>query len=400
MTTTIEAAVSLAAAAALIVLATFLVDSARTWGRDHHLRDIPAGILLGTVSLAQMFLPLEPFPGVIIDLRIVPVVLAGAFLHRSAALIAMCMAITMRWGIGGTGMVAGILGITLAGLIGQIWQFVIPRLNLPAMAGFLILGVSTTVTMLAALLLPAEVTQWFFRNAAPVLGFVYIVCLPFMAWILGKQVRLETGFQKTGREALKANGLRVMSHAALLRHLSVENTDSPEDAAVAVLTVEIPDLHPTLQKNNRRRAMEAILLRTKKAVPEVRRVAYTDKGHLLLPVPRDMLQNITLIVKSLKQEICGTPLFMSKGTQLWPSCKIGLVPMSDIDSARPIRPSHILRSNPAMSPPRITSAGQDVSARRSEILAPERSATAAAQFDHISEPDLLFLKASLLSRSS
>ena len=95
------------------MLATFQVESGRAWGRDHHLRVAPTGFLLGVVSVAQMFLAIEPFASVIIDLRTVTVLLACVFLHTAAALISASKEIWGRWGIGGTGMMAGISVIGL-----------------------------------------------------------------------------------------------------------------------------------------------------------------------------------------------------------------------------------------------------------------------------------------------
>ena len=80
------------------------------------------GILFGVVAVMQMNAPFEPIPGLIIDMRNVPMVLAGAFLGARGMLLCMVLAIAARLQIGGIGALAGVASILIAGAAGAFWN--------------------------------------------------------------------------------------------------------------------------------------------------------------------------------------------------------------------------------------------------------------------------------------
>ncbi len=78
------------------------------------------GMAFGLVATFRMNAPLEMVPGVIVDMRNVPIALAGAFLRWRAALLCLVMAVSMRGYIGGVGMPSGIMAMVIACMVGQI----------------------------------------------------------------------------------------------------------------------------------------------------------------------------------------------------------------------------------------------------------------------------------------
>lgn len=80
------------------------------------------GALFGAAAVLAMYDPLRVAEGVIVDLRNVPMVLAGAFLGGPGAATALLVAAAARIGIGGAGMAAGLAGIVVSGMAGLAWD--------------------------------------------------------------------------------------------------------------------------------------------------------------------------------------------------------------------------------------------------------------------------------------
>lgn len=76
------------------------------------------GTLCGVVALAVMSMPFELAAGVIMDLRGVPIVLAGFFAGPIGGIIAGAMALMLRIYIGGAGVLAGAVVIIMFGVLG------------------------------------------------------------------------------------------------------------------------------------------------------------------------------------------------------------------------------------------------------------------------------------------
>ena len=133
------------------------------------------GTLMGLAAIALMLMPAMPVSGVFIDLRVVPVALAGLFGGPLAAIAASVIASVFRLQAGGAGIVAGVLAIAVAGAAGSFvhlrngakrrtpWQIV-------RLAGFL-----APASLACLLVLPPEVRSqvipavWF-----PLLSLVFV----------------------------------------------------------------------------------------------------------------------------------------------------------------------------------------------------------------------------------
>jgi len=85
------------------------------------------GTLFGIIACLEMQRPLQPFDGVLIDMRNVPIALAGAFLGRSGLAACLVIALTSRLYLGGAGAIAGVTGMMVAGGMGYLWHILTIR---------------------------------------------------------------------------------------------------------------------------------------------------------------------------------------------------------------------------------------------------------------------------------
>lgn len=202
---------------------------------------IVLGGLFGLVAFLQMHAPIEPVEGVIIDLRVVPVALAGAFLGVRGLLPCLMVAITARYDIGGVGMVAGITAIVLAGCAGLIWNKKAAHMSSRGVKPLLGLALCVTVSLASGVLLPAPWRGWFFAEAAPALALGYMLAVPAIGALLERE-RIMLMVEERMRAAARATpdtGLYTLrDFARRIAEISATGAGAPV-AAVMVL-----DLRP------------------------------------------------------------------------------------------------------------------------------------------------------------
>ena len=84
------------------------------------LRSAVIGVLMGAASIFSMIYSAELSPGVIVDMRAVPIGAAALFGGPIATMVAVMAAGAFRWILGGAGAEPGIVGIALAGVAGLV----------------------------------------------------------------------------------------------------------------------------------------------------------------------------------------------------------------------------------------------------------------------------------------
>lgn len=147
------------------------------------------GVLFGLMALLQMNNPIEPFDGLIVDLRNIPVALAGAFLGWRGLLPCLLIAAAARIGIGGVGVVAGIWGMALAGLASTIWARKMARYEKRSFGMLLLLALAMSAHLLGALALPRDLAIWFFTTAAGPILAMNLLVVPFIGALLERENR-------------------------------------------------------------------------------------------------------------------------------------------------------------------------------------------------------------------
>ncbi|MBA5778396.1 diguanylate cyclase [Stappia sp. F7233] len=168
--------------AALVALTYSLVIRPSLHGR---LKILLAGILFGGAAIASMLNPIVFAPGLLIDARGVMVTLAAPFGGWIAAVIAGSMAALFRISEGGTGVIAGSLGIVGATVAGIFWSRIFPGgRNLTHLALY---GANAALFQILGLLaLPGDlawtiIERFAFPLGAINLAGVFIVGL-FLRW--------------------------------------------------------------------------------------------------------------------------------------------------------------------------------------------------------------------------
>ncbi|MEO0666146.1 MAG: LytS/YhcK type 5TM receptor domain-containing protein [Pseudomonadota bacterium] len=384
----LELFVSSAMAFSLIAFASLFVANLETWGQSRGLGRVLAGLLLGLVSAAQMFAPIEPFPGVIIDFRVIPLVLAGAFLNLPGALTAGCMAAMARLSIGGDGAAAGVLAIGMAVSVGIAWRMIIPHLPFGKYAGRLLLGVGASLTLASGLLLPSPIAGWFFGVPSMMLAMIYAVSIPGLAWVLDNKYAIESGLTNTGREALSIKGIRLLSVPALMRYLRTRDADDPETSPRGGLAIRLHFGRATtayLRSAIREEALEAVLMRIKEAWPDMPPCALTHDRAVLLPLGVEDILELDRLKARLSEAITDRPLMLA-GID-----KVDITAQFELMSQRRLAREAVMRPIPmtalGLSEPRTPAPFRRLVARRATVVPVDRAG-------------LLFQKADLLAKKS
>jgi GGDEF domain-containing protein len=197
------------------------------------------GAAFGLVTVLQMQAPIEPVPGMIVDLRVVPIALAGAYLGVTGLLACLALAIGARVAIGGLGMEAGIASIVIAGLAGFAWSALTAHLSRRKWGHFLALGGLASLSLSGGFLLPSHLSGWIFLNVAPAIGVAYLLVIPLVAHLLERartSMVIDREQTRSGDVDLPS-GLSTKN--AFARQLAALNSASPLPQVASVLALRI-----------------------------------------------------------------------------------------------------------------------------------------------------------------
>jgi PAS domain S-box-containing protein len=109
---------------ALLLLLVYVRDllNAFDWVSRPWIRQVIAGIAIGTIGIFVMLMPWTFAPGIIFDTRSVLLAVSGLFFGTIPTVIAILMTSTYRMALGGGGMWTGVLLIIASGAIGLAWR--------------------------------------------------------------------------------------------------------------------------------------------------------------------------------------------------------------------------------------------------------------------------------------
>ncbi|MBF9057801.1 hypothetical protein HKCCSP123_01275 [Rhodobacterales bacterium HKCCSP123] len=174
------------AALAILVWGHGLV---RQRGPGRHLSPIGLGLGFGLVAVVQMNTGYQPVAGFLIDLRLVPLGLAGAYLGRRGLVACVVVALAGRYQIGGIGLRADMVAICLAGLAGLAWARATRAQQVRGGGLLVILSLATSVGFLPVLMLPMLLLAWFVIEALPVLMLWHMLSITSIALLLERALR-------------------------------------------------------------------------------------------------------------------------------------------------------------------------------------------------------------------
>ena len=161
--------------------------------------EVAMGVVFGIATWLAMATPIRLGDGVIVDLRCLFIGISAAFFGWRAAVVTTSMAIMLRIGLGGVGMIPGVVGVLITAVLGLFWRYKIePRITNSFIAIGL-LSCCVSMNMLSAFLLPQEVYLVFFQNLAPlsfvlnVFGsFIFALLITREMTLIGKENSLVT----------------------------------------------------------------------------------------------------------------------------------------------------------------------------------------------------------------
>ncbi|WP_138933840.1 LytS/YhcK type 5TM receptor domain-containing protein [Roseovarius arcticus] len=168
---------------AVVALLASAFGAIRSWLHDARAQ-LALGLAFGLVAMFQMNAPIEMVPGVILDMRNVPVALAGAFLGWRGALVCVAIAAATRFTIGGVGMPSGIAAMMIACGAGYLWNYYTMRAKRRGIVQLMVLAALVSSHMIAAFLLPWEVCIAFFATAALPMAGLNMLSIPIAAAFL------------------------------------------------------------------------------------------------------------------------------------------------------------------------------------------------------------------------
>jgi signal transduction histidine kinase/CheY-like chemotaxis protein len=146
----------------IAVLLAFAMVYENFWLRDDNPLSLASkfftGLVLGSISIVLLYTTWTLIPGLVFDSRSVMLAISGLFFGAVPTIIAMAIAGTVRYMMGGDGMWMGITVIIISGSIGIIWGRLRKNTDRRDLRiEYLKLGVVVHLFMLAAtVLLPSE----------------------------------------------------------------------------------------------------------------------------------------------------------------------------------------------------------------------------------------------------
>jgi hypothetical protein len=284
------------------------------------------GALFGMVAVLQMHAPITPAPGIVIDLRIVPISLAGAFLGGRGVLICVLIAAAGRLAIGGAGLASGIAAIILAGGGGLAWNALTigpERRGLRTMMG---LGAMMSVTFLTAVLLPMDIMLWFLTQAAPPMMLVYLTVIPAVGSLLERERTLMMSEARMRAAALAQPEVSFPPGHELERRLTQALAAGRLDRGAATLRLRFrPGLAQAAfwGEDNDDLVSDALYQRIHPLLPEGAEIGLLAPGHALVVAPADLTVALDNLAAHIRDEVLRNPISVPSFPAVPPRATVG-----------------------------------------------------------------------------
>ena len=271
------------------------------------------GLLFGLVVELQMSMPLSPTDGVIIDMRNVPIVLAGAFLGLPGLLMCLGLAVATRIGLGGVGVLPGVVGMLIAGTVGYVWSCVMPRLNRPQWVKLLLLGGAVNLHMLSALLASADIMMWYFLKAAPTILILNLTCVPLIGALLLRAQKAAAAQARLAAAAQLDPATRLMALDAFAREVSHVNASGDGTRFVGVVAITFRNagwLARTWGASAFHQSLGAMRVRINALCADQRPLGIDHRQRLLMPVTEAELRERGPFRNTIRQLATDAPFVL------------------------------------------------------------------------------------------
>lgn len=316
MNSMFSAWLDLVAALGLIVALSFVYARLQRWAGFPVLGHAMLGISFGLVAAVEMNHPIQPFDGMIVDLRNAPIALAGAFLNGPASIVALIIGMFARASIGGVGMWSGMLGMVFAWAAGRIWAYWFRHPGSRGFQSYCALGLMMSSHMLAALILPFDMMVWFYTNAAISLFVLNMITVPMLASILETERRSYGTEQALRASAVLDRDTGLLPLQALQRECAIRATALADGSFTQAVVIRIENDHlfsfwgaaPV-----RKRLVAAMRMRLSEALPHCDLASVHGTSVLILPITQmDMLTPAD--TKTIVRRAATEELYLVGGT--------------------------------------------------------------------------------------
>lgn len=277
------------------------------------------GGVFGLVVVLQMSMPLSPTEGVLVDMRNIPIVLAGAFLGLRGLCVCLVIAVATRVGLGGVGTASGVLGMLIAGSVGHIWARAVIHMNTPDWAKLLRLGLVMNLHMLSAFIAPADIMRWYFLEAAPTVLLLNLICVPLIGALLMREQHVASTQARLAAAAQVDPVTRLLFVDAFAREITHFNASHPGDAIGGVVAVTVKDagwLRDTWGAAALDQTLGALRVRVSAACSDGRPFGLDAKRRVLIPVTDREMRDLRPFRKAIRRLATEAPFLLDGNVEL------------------------------------------------------------------------------------
>jgi diguanylate cyclase len=141
----------------------------------------------GGFSSLEMLQPLVAAPGIILDLRTLPVAIAAGFLGRGGGIAALAVALVTRVSIGGVGAYAAVLGLIVVALAGLFWARRFGLDGKHSLAQLMLLGVVPSLSLPFFLIIPGSVGWDLLHATLPIYVPLNMAAVLLVGWVIDRE---------------------------------------------------------------------------------------------------------------------------------------------------------------------------------------------------------------------
>ena len=302
--------VDLVSAIGMIVALSFAYARFRRVLRFRRLSELALGASFGVVAILEMHHQIEPMPGLFIDMRNVPIALAGAFLGGPAALVTLAMAVFARATFGGVGMYSGMLAMVFALGAGRLWAYWYSTADSRGVKAMFVLAALTSLHLAGGLILPPETAIWFYTNAAPSILLLNMLTIPLLAAGLEAE-RLSYENEQSLRASVAVDeDTGLLPVEAMQRECIIRATALSDGSYTHALVVNLRSdgfLSVWNTALMRKRLLAAMRLRLQSVLPQCDLACIIGASSLVLPLTQAELFNIELTKVSVRRAATEDP---------------------------------------------------------------------------------------------
>ncbi|QBF31380.1 LytS/YhcK type 5TM receptor domain-containing protein [Thalassococcus sp. S3] len=314
----ISSILDLTASLGLIVILGYAYAQLRRGLRFPRVSQAFLGLSFGIGAVFQMYRPFEPIEGLIIDLRNIPIALAGAFLGWQAALVCLGVAAAARLGIGGVGMWAGVLGMTIAMSMGLTWAHITRQIDRRSASHMVLLAGLASAHLLGATILPEVSRTWFFSEAALPILLLNMLTIPIVSGVLELE-RMKFEDEKRLRASISVDpDSGLMTPKTFQRECGIRASAMGDASYTRMLILRLRPNHarhswgrPALAKQ----LLAAMHRRLQDAMPQFGFAGTFGTSILLVPLTQADLLDIDDIRVKTRRAVTEEPYILPGGGQ-------------------------------------------------------------------------------------